>query len=77
MGRLWFPFIAASGALMIGAVVFSPLLFWRWRDEQQLLGGILLGIIASVVLYGIMRAIAGAPDKVRVSHARPATLFRA
>lgn len=57
MKRLWYPFLAGSGALIAAGLVLGPVIFWRFRDNEQIAYGLLLGVLASVVLYAVMRAI--------------------
>jgi hypothetical protein len=58
MGSLKYPFMAASAALFIAGLILGPHLFWRWAEPMQLALGLLLGGLASVVVYGIMRTFA-------------------
>lgn len=58
MGNLKYPFVAGAAALMIGGLLLSPRIFPRMEDAVMLAGGLLLGALASVVLYAVMRAIA-------------------
>jgi hypothetical protein len=58
MGHLKYPFMAGSAALFICGLLLGPYLFWRWVEFMQLGLGLLLGALASVVLYGVMRTIA-------------------
>jgi hypothetical protein len=65
LGRLRYPFIAASAALLILGLVLAPLIFSRYdlSPEAQFFGGFVVGVLASVVLYAVMRAIAERPEK--------------
>jgi hypothetical protein len=58
MGRLKMPFVAAAAALIIIAVLSSERLFPRWPHEDQLISGLIVGVLGTVVLYAVMRAIA-------------------
>ena len=58
MGQLWYPFIAGCAALLIAGAVLGQTMFPRLPSEQQVIYGLLMGILASVVLYAVMRAIA-------------------
>jgi len=64
MGQLKYPFIAGAAALMIACLLVSPHVFWRWnRGNEQIIAGLILGALATVVLYAVMRAIAARPEK--------------
>lgn len=58
MRRLKMPFLAAAGSTIIIAVLAGQHLFPRWSEQQQLVGGLVVGALAAVVLYAVMRAIA-------------------
>jgi hypothetical protein len=58
MGSLKYPFMAASADLFIAGLILGPHLFWRWAEPMQLALGLLLGGLARVVVYGIMRMFA-------------------
>jgi hypothetical protein len=58
MRRLMMPFLAGGSSLIIIAVLSGPHLFPRWSSQEQLIGGLVIGVLATVVLYAIMRAIA-------------------
>jgi hypothetical protein len=64
MGRLLYPFLAGSAALIILGLVISPALFRRSYESGLLMPlGILIGVLASVVLYAVMRAIVERGEK--------------
>jgi hypothetical protein len=58
MRRLKMPFLAGSASLIIIGALAGQHLFPRWESENQLIGGLIIGVLASVVLYAMMRAIA-------------------
>jgi hypothetical protein len=58
MRRLKMPFLAAAGSTIIIAVLTGQHLFPRWSEQDQLIGGLVIGALATVVLYAVMRAIA-------------------
>lgn len=57
MTRLWYPFLAGSGALLIAGLLLGPAIFWRWSPNEQLGWGLVLGALSCVVLYALMQAI--------------------
>jgi hypothetical protein len=61
MRRLLYPLLGGSASLVILSLLFSSRFFPRWGDAQQLLGGLAVGALASVVLYAVMRAVAERP----------------
>ena len=63
MGRLWYPFIGGSAALLIAGMILGPVIFWREGGEGRVIFGLLLGALSCVVLYAVMRAIAARPEK--------------
>lgn len=57
MGSLRYPFMAASAALfLLGFLMARPLLGYDLL-EQQVVASFVIGILGSVVLYAVMRAI--------------------
>ena len=59
MGRLWGLFVVGSTALVCAAVIFSSHIFpTSWEQATQIVGGLVSGTLASVVLYVIMESIA-------------------
>jgi hypothetical protein len=58
MRRLRMPFLAAAASVIIIAVLSGQRLFPRWSEQDQLIGGLVVGALATVVLYAVMRAIA-------------------
>lgn len=58
MKGLWYPFLGGAAALCAAGLVLGPTIFWRSSSEQQVVFGLLLGVLASVVLYAVMRAVA-------------------
>jgi hypothetical protein len=58
MRRLKMPFLAAAASTIIIAVLSGQHLFPRWDAQNQLIGGLAIGVLATVVLYAVMRAIA-------------------
>jgi len=53
------PFIAGCAALMILGIILAPVVNRSVADHggAQIIMGIILGALGSVVLYGVMRAL--------------------
>lgn len=59
LGPLRWPFIAGSAALMILGVIWTTWDRGPYPDEVGL--GLLIGALASIVLYAVLRALAKPP----------------
>jgi hypothetical protein len=59
LGPLRYPFVAGAAALLIAFTLMAPHIFW-WLEPQQeqVFFGLLVGALASVGLYEVVRAIA-------------------
>jgi hypothetical protein len=58
MGKLKYPFIAGAAALCILSLLLAPDLFPKYDEGFQVICGAIVGLLSSVVLYAVMRAIA-------------------
>ena len=57
MGSLKYPFVGAVAAILMAALLLAPHVFWQWAGPMQLILGLTLGVLASVMLYAVMRSI--------------------
>jgi hypothetical protein len=64
MRRLFGWFVVGSTALLCASVIYSSQIFPDWGQPTQIVGGLVLGTLASVVLYALMRTM---PRGVRVN----------
>ena len=53
MGRLWGSLVTCSVAVLFASVLLAPRIFPRWEEATQIVGGLVLGAVASVVLYAL------------------------
>jgi hypothetical protein len=58
LGHLTWPFVAGAAAIVMMGVLFSNTLFWREAQQDRIIYGLIVGMLGSVVLYAVMRALA-------------------
>jgi hypothetical protein len=58
MGRLWSSFVVGSTALLCTGVIFGSRIFPSEAAAVQIVGGLVLGVLASIVLYAVMETMA-------------------
>jgi hypothetical protein len=58
LGHLTWPFVAGAAAIVMMGVLFSNTLFWREAQQDRIIYGLIVGVLGSVVLYAVMRALA-------------------
>jgi hypothetical protein len=57
MRGLKMPFVAGAAAVIALSAISGPRFFPRWDEQNQLIGGLVVGCLFAVVLYAVMRAI--------------------
>ena len=58
MGRLGSSFVVGSTALLCASVIFGSRIFPSEAAAIQIVGGLVLGVLASIVLYAVMETVA-------------------